>query len=395
VLTVLIVAQPKAAFEASIFGLKLWFDVVFPALFPFFTMSEVLMGLGVIHFGGVLLEPAMRPLFRIPGVGGFVVAIGLASGYPLGAKMTGQVCRQGLCTPVEGERLVAFANTADPLYLIAGVSFGMFGMPEVGAALVASHYLAVLLVGLAMRFHAGGRMGTVEKPARRGKRSALLARALQAMEEARRQDARPIGQLFGDAVHSSLRSMLFIGGCIMMFSVFLQTLTAAGVVTWVASAVSFVLSPFGISDGIVQALIKGIVEITIGSDAAARATDADVLQRVTVASGIIAWSGLGVHAQVAAMVHGTGIRMAPYVFARFLHGVFAAAIAWLIMGPLRPALMPIIQPVSSPLISEQSIGFWGRLSHSLTVVAALSALLVAITAVLSLKQRVAGLWVRR
>lgn len=117
-LTVLVVAYPKDALEASTFGLKLWFDVVFPALFPFFTMSEILMGLGVIRFVGVLLEPAMRPLFRIPGVGGFVVAIGLASGYPLGAKITGQVCRDGLCTPVEGERLIAFANTADPLFIV-------------------------------------------------------------------------------------------------------------------------------------------------------------------------------------------------------------------------------------------------------------------------------------
>src|SRR5690606_7808445 len=160
----------------------------------------------------------------------------------------------------------------------------MFGMPEVGAALVASHYLAVLLVGLAMRFHAGGRMGPVEKPARRGRRSALLARALQAMEEARRQDARPIGQLFGDAVHSSLRSTLFIGGGSMMVPVVLRLLTAAGVVTAVASAVSFVPSPVGIGDRIVQALNKAVVGITIGSDAAARATDADVRRRVTVAS---------------------------------------------------------------------------------------------------------------
>ena len=215
------------------------------------------------------------------------------------------------------------------------------------------------------------------------------------MVEARQRDARPIGQMFGDAVRSSLRSMLFIGGCIMMFAVFLQTLTAAGVVTWFASALSFVLSPLGISEGIVQALMKGIVEITIGSDAAARATDANVLQRVTVASAIIAWSGLGVHAQVAAMVHGTGIRLAPYVFARFLHGVFAAAIAWVMMGPLRPAVMPFIRPVFAPLAAQEAIGFWGRLENSLTVVVTLTAILFAMTAVLSFKQRVAAMWVRR
>ena len=61
VATVACVLYPEAAFEASLEGLMLWFEVVLPALLPFFTMAEILMGLGVIHFVGVLLEPLMRP----------------------------------------------------------------------------------------------------------------------------------------------------------------------------------------------------------------------------------------------------------------------------------------------------------------------------------------------
>ena len=61
VVTVAFVMYPEAAFEASLDGLKLWFEIVLPALLPFFTMSEILMGLGVIHAVGVLLEPLMRP----------------------------------------------------------------------------------------------------------------------------------------------------------------------------------------------------------------------------------------------------------------------------------------------------------------------------------------------
>ena len=41
--TVAFVAYPEAAFEASFEGLMLWFEVVLPALLPFFTMSEILM----------------------------------------------------------------------------------------------------------------------------------------------------------------------------------------------------------------------------------------------------------------------------------------------------------------------------------------------------------------
>lgn len=392
VLTVLVVTYPKDSLEASLFGLKLWFDVVFPALFPFFTMSEILMGLGVIRFAGVLLEPAMRPLFRIPGVGGFVVAIGLASGYPLGAKITGQVCRERLCTPTEGERLISFANTADPLFIIGAVAVGMFGMPEVGGVLVAAHYIGVLGVGFCMRFHDGGRMGT-DREQRSGE--TMVVRAFRAMHDARVRDGRPIGQLFGDAVRSSLQSMLFIGGCIMMFSVFLRIITVAGAVEHFAAALGLLLAPVGVDRDVIVALIKGTVEITIGAEAVSRATGAGLTEKLVVASAIVAWSGLSVHAQVAAMVHGTGIRLAPYIAARFLHAVFAGAVTWALMGPLEPIAAPLITPVLAPLAAPGIEGFWNRLTTSLALMAALTAAVVGLSAVASLRRRLTVTWNRR
>ena len=75
-LTLAMVRYPDKAFEAAVNGLSVWFEIVFPALLPFFIGSEILMGLGVVHFMGVLLEPFMRPLFNVPGAGSFVLAMG-------------------------------------------------------------------------------------------------------------------------------------------------------------------------------------------------------------------------------------------------------------------------------------------------------------------------------
>src|SRR5690606_28405553 len=97
---------PEQAFDSALKGLKIWWDVVFPALLPFFIASEIPMGFGVVHFMGVLLEPFMRPLFRVPGAGAFVMAMGLASGYPIGAKLTARLREQKLVSRSEGERLV-------------------------------------------------------------------------------------------------------------------------------------------------------------------------------------------------------------------------------------------------------------------------------------------------
>ncbi|MDO9573402.1 MAG: sporulation integral membrane protein YlbJ, partial [Candidatus Contubernalis sp.] len=82
-ITISLVMFPEHAFEAAVNGLNIWWNVVFPALLPFFVCAEILMGLGVVHFMGVLLEPLMRPVFNVPGEGSFVMAMGLASGFPI------------------------------------------------------------------------------------------------------------------------------------------------------------------------------------------------------------------------------------------------------------------------------------------------------------------------
>ncbi|MCK8817596.1 hypothetical protein MWH28_09525 [Natroniella sulfidigena] len=122
--TISLVIYSEQAFEAAVNGLHTWWKIVFPALLPFFIIAEILMGLGVVHFMGALLEPLMRPIFKVPGIGAFAVAMGLASGYPIGAKITGKLRREKLCTQVEGERLVSFANTADPLFMVGSVAPG-------------------------------------------------------------------------------------------------------------------------------------------------------------------------------------------------------------------------------------------------------------------------------
>lgn len=330
VATVACVLYPEAAFEASLEGLMLWFEVVLPALLPFFTMAEILMGLGVIHFVGVLLEPLMRPVFRIPGVGGFAVAMGLASGYPLGAKISGEIRRSGLCTREEGERLVSFANTADPLFMIGAVAVGMFGLVQLGVVIAVAHYIAAVLVGFAMRYHAGGRMKETE-PSRA--RRPIFAKACDALVEARRKDGRPFGELFSDAVRESFRSMLFVGGCIMMFSVLIRILTDTGALEAVAVGAGSFLPFLGLDPNLAPSLIKGAFEITIGAREASLA-QASLLQRTIAASAVIGWSGFSVHAQVAAMLHGTDLRIRPYLLARLSHGALAAVLTWILWEPL-------------------------------------------------------------
>lgn len=336
-LVVAMVAYPEVAFQAAVRGLKLWWDEVFPALLPFFIGGQVLMGLGVVHFVGVLLEPFMRPLFNLPGVGGFVTAMGLASGYPIGALLTARLRRDRLITAVEGERLMSFANTADPLFMAGAVAVGMFGQPEVAGVLVAAHYIGAVLTGFALRFYRP--WDPPSPPPAAQLQGSMIRRAVQALVEARRQDGRPLGQLLGDCVRDSVQTLLLIGGFIILFSTLLDIAQMAGLTRALAAALAAGLRPLGLDPATGPALVAGFFEITLGTQLSAQAP-APLLDRLVAASAVIGWAGLSVHGQVAAIIQGTGMRLAPYIAARLLHAVAAGAVTvWLLREGVPEALL--------------------------------------------------------
>ncbi len=327
-LCVALVLYPELAFRSALRGLRIWWDVVFPALLPFFVAGQVLMALGAVHGLGVLMERAMRPLFNVPGVGAFVVAMGLASGYPIGAVLTARLRREGLLNVAEAERLVSFCNTADPLFMAGAVAVGMFGRPALAGAIMASHYLAALGTGLILRFHRAGERSP-DPPA---DSRPLLARALEAMIQARQQDGRPWGQILGDAVRESLSTLLLVGGFIIVFAVVIDLLQRVGVVGALAAAMGWLLHPLGIGRPVARALVAGFFEISIGVRDASLAQGA-LLPRLVLTNAVIAWSGLSVLAQVAAVTQGTGIALGPYVWGRLVQAVLAGALTFWFWNP--------------------------------------------------------------
>lgn len=328
-ITIEMVQYPKDAFDSAIAGLNLWWNVVFPALLPFFILSELLMGLGVVHFVGILLEPLMRPLFNVPGVGAFALSMGLASGYPMDAVITCKFRKNQLCSAVEAERLLSFTNTADPLFMFGAVAVGMFGMPELGSVIAVSHYLSSFLVGLLFRYHGKERDNYTKEPSKSFKY--IIIQAFKALYKAKMEDKRSIGQLLGDSVKSSMHTILLIGGFIILFSVFIRILTVIGITEILNHFFSVFLTFISFSTNLSPALVNGLFEIDLGALSASQSST-PLIEKTVIASAIIAWSGLSVHGQVASIVIESGIRMAPYMVARLIHAFLAGLLTYFFMS---------------------------------------------------------------
>lgn len=326
-----LIFSPKESLEASRRGLEMWWEVVFPSLLPFFIVSELLIGYGVVKFIGILLEPLMRPLFKVPGVGGVVWAMGMASGFPAGAKLTARLRQEKQLTAIEAERLVSFTNSSNPLFIFGAVSVGFFNNANIGILLAAAHYLGNFCVGIFMRFH--GRQDS-EKASSTKKSVLSIKEAFHSLHQTRIKNQKPLGKMLGDAVISSIQTLLMIGGFIILFSVFNRLLYIVGITEIVSMFISYILTIFQIPAELALPLLSGMFEITLGSQLTSQTEGVDLFFKVIITSFILGFSGFSVQAQVASLLADSNIRFQPFFVARVLQGLFSAIFAYLLWKPL-------------------------------------------------------------
>lgn len=335
---------PQESFEASKGGLNIWWTIVFPSLLPFLIFSELLISFGVVRFIGVMLEPFMRPLFRVPGVGGFVWAMGLASGFPAGAKFTVRLRQEEQLTRIEAERLVCFTNSSNPLFLFVAVAVGFFHNPHLGIILALSHYLGNICVGIIMRFY---RWKEEKSHAKELTKLPSIRQAFGQMHRTRIKETRPFGSLLGDAVLSSIQTLLMIGGFIILFSVVNKLLFHMNITGLLASGVGGILHIFNFPDSLSLPFISGMFEMTLGSKLTSTVEEATLFQQTVMTSFILAFNGFSIQAQVASIIAATDIRFTPFFLARIAHGLLASIITVLLWEPFYKGKMYSGSPINA------------------------------------------------
>ncbi len=330
---------PQAAYEGACRGLETWTTHLLPSLLPFFITADLLLSMGFVRFLGVLLEPVMRPLFRLPGEAGFAVALGFTSGFPMGAVLTASLKEQHLCTPREAARLAAFTNNSSPLFLLISVPVSMLHQPQLGALLLTAHYLANLTIGFLLRFTAPSNCQAILP-------QHLLRTALAQMHQYQAAHRKSLGAMLGQAVQKGIDSIIKIGGFVLIFSVLLSLLQATGLLQLLQRFFAVILRFFQLSPQLSSAVSAGFFEMTLGAQFASE-SQANLLEQLMVISFILGWSGLSIQAQVSSILAEQNISSRLYCLCRPLQGLLAA-----LYIPLLTVLFPKLLSLhtSQPLL---------------------------------------------
>ena len=246
IIFILLLFSPEAAFSGAMRGLKLWAMTLLPSLLPFLILSELLLSSNIVYQLGRLLEPVMRPLFHLPGVCAFALALGFTSGFPMGASASASLARENLCTKKEAARLAAFTNNSSPLFILSAVSVGMLNRADVGIILLIAHYGANLILGVLLGF--------------------LASEDISAQRLSLPPSAEPssIWQSLTKAVKHGTAAIINIGGFVTLFSVIVALGEKIGLFALTNQFFAFLLRVLGLAAEGQSALSYGLFEMTLG-----------------------------------------------------------------------------------------------------------------------------------
>ena len=319
ILAIFMAINPRETVQAAASGFELWYQILVPALLPFFIVADLLVSLHFVGLIGALLEPIMRPVFRLPGCSALVIAMGYTSGFPMGAVLSRRLWEERLITSQETERLVSFTNNSSPLFIIGAIGVGMLASPQLGYLLAVSHYAANLIVGFIW-----GRMSSPTTTVA----SITPTQALRRLWQQFSQEEKGLGNLLGKAVSSSVTNLLAIAGFVVLFSVMTRMFTVWSIMDHMAHLLTWLLGSLNFSYPICFGMGIGLFEITLGSRIIAATSD-PVFIKLLAISIVIGFSGFSIIAQVMSIVAGLPVRLWFYLLSRLIQLTLSGLITWI------------------------------------------------------------------
>lgn len=314
IFNIFVIFYPNEIIKSSFDGLSLWFNIVLPSLLPFVICANILTNLGFVEILGIFLEPVMQKVFGVSGNGAFPFISGITSGYPIGAKIIGNLREQNSISKTESEKLLTFCNNSGPLFIIGSVGIGMFRNSTVGYFLLICHYLSAITNGILFKFY---KMKSHEDFTyiTHYNRKVKINKAFYSMK----MKYKSFGEILAVSVADAMQAMLSVCGFIILFCVICEILTIVNFFNYVGTAVYGGFINMDIN--LIKGYLMGIIEMTSGANELSKMSfSQDVL---LATSFILSFGGFSVHCQSINFIGKTDISIFMYLFGKFCHALLS------------------------------------------------------------------------
>lgn len=299
-----ILTESQEILDTVGYSFSIWKNNLFPSLFPFFVLSEILVNFGFIELVGELFKPIMNKLFKVSGSSAFIFIMSLISGFPSNAKYTRNLYDKGLIDELEATKILTFTHFSNPLFILGTISIMFLNNKKAGLIVLISHYFANVIIGIIMR-------NKIYITKQNDKFS--IKKAISKMHNKRIQNNQPLGTIISNSLINSINSLLLI----------------LGVVT-ISLIVTTILDKHFHLNIYLKTILCSIMEMTQGLKHISLLNVSLNIKTIIMAM-IISFGGLSVHTQVLSFISDTKIKYTPFLLARIIHAVLAALLAFILL----------------------------------------------------------------
>lgn len=286
----LMLRYPALSLEYASTGLTLWFTKMVPTLLPFMILSGIMIRMNLTERFVGLLHPLLHRIYGTSRNGSYTIIMGFLCGFPMGARIVGELYEQHKLSREESALLLSFCNNIGPIYFLSYV-IPTLGIDRPGRPFLLMYGIPLLYGFLLMRI----------RP--------WMTRKVSSCEnhpEARSLQARQPGSCsllaaIDASVLSGLIGIARLGGYMVFFNL-----------------LNIVFQPFQHVNTNILNIYRCLLEITSGIDCSGRSINFAILI-------LLPFGGFSCIAQTYSMIRQTELSLRPYVYHKTVQTAVTAA----------------------------------------------------------------------
>lgn len=316
--------QPKICIEGTLIGSRLFYNKVFPSIFPFLIVCNILMsydgvGLYARYLGGLLCKP-----LRLPTQCSFVIIVSILCGYPLGSKYASEIYDKQLISYDTYKRLLNIASNASPLFIIGSVGTSMLNSSYIGYLLFFSNIISCILMSVIL-------------PSAKEKKIDNYNFGNYPL------NSKDFGSVIKNSVDSSIANTLSIGGFVILFSVIISIVKNSSLINLLVNIISTLSN---LNSTVIKGLLLGIIEITNGCSIISQA-EMNMLTKVSITGFLIGFSGISIIFQVYSFVYKYNAPIRIYVLNKIVQGILCSIVSVILFSIMKVNLYSSNVPAMS------------------------------------------------
>lgn len=294
-----ILSESETIMSSVSYSFNIWITNIFPSLFPFFVLSEILINYGFVELISELFKPLFEKLFKINGNAAFILIMSILSGSPSCSKYTKELYLSGKISLEEADKILMFTHFSNPLFILGTISVSFLHDKHLGLLILISHYVANIIIGILFRNYNKSNIT---------KTKFSIKNALSKMHYKRINNNKKFGSIITSALINSINTLLLILGVVTTFLI-------------ITTIIDNNFHPSLYS----KTVISGILEMTQGLKHVSLLNISNYYKALFI-TAIISFGGLSVHTQVISIISETKIKYTPFLIGRILQALIASII---------------------------------------------------------------------